>query len=122
MSCRSRIWQTKIVAQVNTTPIAEASRAISKASGASALSTAPKTYTTEVITIPAHGTPWVLIRSVNAGACFDIPRLRSTRPVEYSPELREDIAAMINTACTRVPIQPNPSRSKTVTNGLVPDV
>ena len=71
-----------MVAQVKTTPMAAASSAISKASGARKFSTAPKTNTTEVITMPAHGTPWLLIFRVKAGACFDMPRLRSTRPVE----------------------------------------
>ena len=32
--------------------------------------------------MPAHGTPELLIFSVNCGACLDMPRLRSTRPVE----------------------------------------
>ena len=106
--------------QVNTTPIAAASRAISNASGIRTLSTAPKTKTTEVITMPAHGTPDLLILRVNAGACLDMPRLRSTRPVEYRPELRLDMAATMSTAWIRSPIQLRPIRPKTVTNGLVP--
>lgn len=81
-SCRNLNWQMKIVAQVNTTPIAAASRAISKASGVRALRMAPSTKTTEVITMPAHGTPEPLILSVKPGACLAMPRLRSTRPVE----------------------------------------
>ena len=108
--------------QVNTTPIAAASRAISKASGIRKFSTAPNTKTTEVITMPAHGTPWLLIFRVNAGACLDMPRLRSTRPVEYRPEFRLDIAAMISTTWIRSAIQVRPSRPNTVTNGLVPDL
>ncbi len=108
--------------QVNTTPIAAASRAISNASGANAFSTAPSTNTNEVITMPAHGTPWLLIFNVNGGACFDMPRLRRIRPVEYRPELRLDIAAMISTTWMRSAIHPRPSRPNTVTNGLVPDL
>ena len=54
---RNRNWQAKIVPQVNTTPIAAASNATSNASGIKKLSTAPNTNTTEVITMPAHGTP-----------------------------------------------------------------
>ena len=72
----------KIVAHVKRTPSAAASRAISKASGVNALRTAPKTKTTDVMTMPAHGTPELLIFSVKAGACLDMPRLRRTRPVE----------------------------------------
>ena len=51
-----------------------------------------------------------------------MPRLRSTRPVEYRPAFRLDIAATISTIWISVLIQPRPSRSKTVTNGLVPDL
>ena len=109
--------------QVNTTPIAAASSAISNASGTRQLSTAPNTKTTEVITMPAHGTPWALIFSVNCGACLDMPRLRSTRPVEYRPEFRLDIAAMISTTWISVgSSRSGPTGSKTVTNGLVPDL
>jgi len=107
---------------VKITPIAAASRAISKASGARKLSSEPNTNTIEVMTMPAHGTPWALILSVNCGACLLMPRLRSTRPVEYSPEFRLDIAATISTAWIRPAIQPRPSRPNTVTNGLVPDL
>ena len=57
VSFRSRSWQAKIVPQVNITPIAAASRAISNASGTKKLSSEPNTKTTDVITMPAHGTP-----------------------------------------------------------------
>ena len=122
VSLRSRSWHRKIVDQVNITPIAAASRAISNASGARKFSSEPNTKTTDVITMPAHGTPWALIFSVNCGACLHMPRLRSTRPVEYSPAFRLDRAAMISTIWIAVLIQVRPSRSKTVTNGLVPDL
>ena len=59
---------------------------------------------------------------MNGGACLEIPRLRNTRPVEYRPEFRLDIAAMISTAWIRVGHPPKPSRPNTVTNGLVPDL
>ena len=59
---------------------------------------------------------------MNCGACLEIPRLRNTRPVEYSPEFRLDIAATINTAWMMSAIHPSPSRPNTVTNGLVPDL
>src|SRR3954453_850051 len=117
VSCRSRIWQTKIVPHVKITPIAAASRAISNASGARKFNSEPKTYTTDVITMPAQGTPELLILRVNPGACLDIPRLRSTRPVEYNPAFRLDRAAMMSTTWIAVVIQVRPSRSKTVTNG-----
>ena len=54
---------------------------------------------------------------MNDGACFEIPRLRKIRPVEYNPEFNDDIAAMINTTWIRSAIHPNPSRPNTVTNG-----
>ena len=91
VSFRSRSWQAKIVPQVNNTPIAAASRAISNASGTRKFSSEPNTKTTEVMTMPAHGTPELLIFSVKAGACLDMPRLRSTRPVEYRPAFRLDM-------------------------------
>ena len=97
-----------------------ASSAVSNAFGSTALSSAPNTYTTAVSMMPAHGTPDPLILSVNAGACFDMPRLRSTRPVEYSPEFRLDMAATIRTAWITSPIQFRPMRPNTETNGLVP--
>ena len=59
---------------------------------------------------------------MNAGACLEIPRLRNTRPVEYSPAFRLDIAATINTTWIRSAIHPRPNRLNTVTNGLVPDL
>ena len=57
VSLRSCSWQAKIVPQVNSTPIAAASRAISNASGSRKFSSEPNTKTTEVMTMPAHGTP-----------------------------------------------------------------
>ena len=102
---------------MNTTPIAAASNATSNASGIKKFNTAPKTNTTDVITMPAHGTPCDDIFNVNDGACFEIPRLRKIRPVEYNPEFNDDIAAMINTTWIRSAIHPNPSRPNTVTNG-----
>src|SRR5664279_3328847 len=45
------------------------------------------------MTMPAQGTPDLLIFRVKPGACLDTPRLRSTRPVEYRPEFRLDMAA-----------------------------
>ena len=97
VSLRSFSWHRKIVDQVNSTPIAAASRAISNASGARKFSSEPNTKTTDVIRMPAHGTPWALIFSVNCGACLLMPRLRSTRPVEYRPAFRLDRAAMMST-------------------------
>ena len=72
--------------------------------------------------MPAHGTPDLLIFRVKPGACLDMPRLRRTRPVEYSPEFRLDIAATMRIAWIAAPIQSRPIRSKTVTNGLMPDL
>src|SRR4051794_38787990 len=120
LSCRSRNWQAKIVPQVKTTPMAAASRAISNASGATAFSSEPNTKTTDVTTMPAHGTPEALILRVNFGACLDMPRLRRIRPVEYKPEFRLDRAATMSTAWISDAIQSKPIRLNTVTNGLMP--
>ena len=72
------------------------------------------------MTMPAQGTPWLLIFRVNCGACLHMPRLRSTRPVEYRPAFRLDRAATMSTIWIGALIQVRPNRSKTVTNGLVP--
>ena len=72
--------------------------------------------------MPAHGTPDSLIFRQKVGACLDMPRLRSTRPVEYRPAFRLDRAATISTSWIMALIQARPIRSKTVTNGLVPDL
>ena len=69
--------------------------------------------------MPAQGTPESLILSVKPGACFETPRLRSTRPVEYRPEFSDDIAAMISTPFITLPTQPRPIAPNTETNGLV---
>lgn len=89
-----------MVAQVKMTPMAAAPRAVSNAPGSRAFSRAPNTRITEVMTMPAHGTPDLLILRVNAGACLDTPRLRSTRPVELSPELRPQVGMRGNQNCT----------------------
>lgn len=70
--------------------------------------------------MPAQGTPDSLIFRVNFGACCDMPRLRSTRPVENMPALRLDIAAMIRIAWIAALIQSRPSALNTVTKGLIP--
>ena len=81
-SCRSRSWQTKIVPQVKRTPMAAASRAISNASGVERVEhrAEHEDHRGHHDAGPRHAR--LLIFRVNAGACLDMPRLRSTRPVE----------------------------------------
>ena len=73
-----------------------------------------------VSAIPANGTPRLVIFAVNFGALPFIDIDRRMRPVEYSPALRLDSAAVSTTKFMMSPAAGTPMVAKNVTNGLVP--
>lgn len=94
----SFIWHSTMVAQPPTMPSAETSSTISKAfEGAIAFRPTPRSVITAVSTIPPYGTPLRDILSVNRGAEPLTAIDRRMRPVEYSPALRLESAAVSTT-------------------------
>ncbi len=61
-----------------------------------------------------------LITEVNFGAEPDIAMERRMRPVEYRPELSEDMAAVRTTRFMMPPAAGTPMLESTVTKGLSP--
>ena len=71
--------------------------------------------------IPPYGTLAAFIFATNGGAEPPMASARSTRPVEYSPELRLESAAVRTTMFITVPIPGTPNAPKNVTKGLTPE-
>jgi hypothetical protein len=72
--------------------------------------------------MPPYGTPRLFISEVNLGALPFIAIDRRMRPVEYSPALRLENAAVNTTMFMIVPAPSTPILEKNVTNGLSPDL
>ena len=89
-------------------------------SGTNRLRTTPSRVSTAVSAIPPNGTPLRFIFAVNAGPLPFIAIERSTRPVEYKPALRLDIAAVSTTMFMMPPAAGTPILEKKVTKGLSP--
>jgi hypothetical protein len=102
-------------------PSADRSSAMLNASdGTTMFNKTPATVKTAVSAIPSNGTPCFVILAVNAGALPFIAIDRRMRPVEYSPALRLDSAAVSTTKFMMSPAAGTPIDAKKVTNGLVP--
>src|SRR5919108_2001797 len=110
-----------IMPQVDRMPIAAKLRTISNASaGTTKLRPTPRTQMPLVSRMPPYGTWLRLMTPVNFGAEPDIAMERRMRPVEYRPELSEDMAAVITTRFMTPPAAGMPMLDSTVTNGLSP--
>src|SRR3954471_15730501 len=112
-----------IMPQVERMPIAAKFRTISKASaGTTKFRPTPRTQKPLVSRMPPYGTWLRLMLPVNFGAEPDIAMERRMRPVEYRPELRDDMAAVRTTRFITPPAAGMPMLDRTVTKGLSPDV
>src|SRR5689334_7577261 len=108
-----------IMPQVDRMPIAAKFRTISNASaGTTKLRPTPSTQIPLVSRILPYGTWLRLITDVNRGAEPDIAMERRMRPVEYRPELSEDMAAVRTTRFITPPAAGMPMLDRTVTKGL----
>src|SRR3954452_8815289 len=117
----SWIWQMTIVPHDAMMPSADRSSAMLNASdGTTMFKNTPATVKRAVSAIPANGTPCFVIFAVKAGALPFIAIDRRMRPVEYSPALRLDSAAVSTTKFMMSPAAGTPMLEKNVTNGLVP--
>ena len=75
-----------------------------------------------MLRIAAYGTWREDILVSQPGAWPLLAMVRKIRPIEYSPELQEDSAAVMTTKFMIEPTQSRPMAEKTVTNGLSPDL
>lgn len=86
--------------------------------GLMALRMMPNRPIPAVSRIPPYGTPVFDIGAVNLGPLPLIAIDRRIRPVEYSPALRLDSAAVSTTRFITLPAASIPILEKKVTNGL----